>query len=443
MNREYPKLLIADKHYKVYDLPLEATGMKGGEFFALRRGDLIKLPEDSEMFVLPSRSPVGYDSRARRFLKIEKDPFAKKEEPCYAVAAFLAPGYTTTCSASYAEIGSPRVLPLFSYAAVAFYKGGFYAAGVRVDSEKRQRLRGMDPALIRSNVKLFRKIFPKNRLVKHLEGCALVYGCPAAKNFFLKRYECPLPTSPGCNAFCMGCISYQPDKSCEITQPRIKFVPSAEEVAEVALFHIGKVKDPVVSFGQGCEGEPLMVSDVLEKAIRIIRRSTQKGVINLNTNASKPHAIGRLFDAGLDSIRVSMNSLQERFYNMYYKPRGYSFKDVMGSIKIAKRKKRFVSINYLVMPGFTDSKDEVRDLVKFLRKNSADMIQWRNLNYDPLVYFRKMKARVEKKDMMGIDVLIRKVRSEFPGVMHGYFNPSRRRMRRFKEKVVRPQFQER
>ena len=36
----------------------------------------------------------------------------------------------------------------------------------------------------------------RNRLFRHLETCALTYGCPAAKNLFLCRYEAPLPTSP-------------------------------------------------------------------------------------------------------------------------------------------------------------------------------------------------------------------------------------------------------
>ena len=68
----------------------------------------------------------------------------------------------------------------------------------------------MDMSIVRKRVKAFRKIFPDNRLVRHLESCALVYGCPAGKNFFLSRYEAPLPTSPTCNSRCIGCISLQP-----------------------------------------------------------------------------------------------------------------------------------------------------------------------------------------------------------------------------------------
>ena len=98
-----------------------------------------------------------------------------------------------------------------------------------------------------------------------------------------------------------------------------------------------------------------MAGEAIEEAIKIIRQKTEKGVINLNTNASKPEVVKRLFKAGLNSIRVSINSAQEKYYSRYYKPQGYKFNDVLKSIKIAKGAGGFVSLNYLVIPGFTDS----------------------------------------------------------------------------------------
>ena len=88
----------------------------------------------------------------------------------------------------------------------------------------------------------------------------------------------------------------------------------------------------MVSFGQGCEGEPLMQAPVIEEAVRAMRRATGRGTINLNTNASRPATVARLFDAGLDSMRVSINSLREACYDAYFRPRGYTFADVMLSI---------------------------------------------------------------------------------------------------------------
>jgi len=76
-----------------------------------------------------------------------------------------------------------------------------------------------------------------------------------------------------------------------------------------------------VSFGQGCEGEPLINGDLLCRAVRLVREKTIRGTINLNTNASRPQAVEKLVDAGLDSIRVSVNSFREVLYNAYYRPR--------------------------------------------------------------------------------------------------------------------------
>jgi MoaA/NifB/PqqE/SkfB family radical SAM enzyme len=227
----------------------------------------------------------------------------------------------------------------------------------------------------------------------------------------------------------------QKDGSCPVTQPRIKFTPSPEEIAEVALLHIGEVKDPVVSFGQGCEGEPLMAGDTLVKAVRLIRKRTGKGVINLNTNASRPEYISRLFDEGLDSIRVSMNSFRSRYYMAYYRPRGYDLSDVLSSIRNAKKRKGFVSVNYLVMPGFTDAPEEYDGLCSFIEGMEVDMVQWRNLNYDPRRYFSRIKAPFGEAGAMGIGNVIRGAHERFPGLMKGYFNPSLARMRRAGKKI--------
>lgn len=408
--------------------------MKAGRFFRFSKGDLKKLPPCSQLFMLPDRMPVAIDPQSGEFVHLEENPLVEGER-CFPVATFLAPGYTGAFSTAFVEGKTKGLLPLFAYTAVVFYKGEFYAPNVLVDSELRQDPRYMDLTLMRKNINVFKKMFPKNRLIVHLENCACVNGCPAAKNFFLKRYEAPLPASPSCNCQCLGCISYQPGKKIPATQSRIRFIPTPGEIAEVALFHMKDVRDPVVSFGQGCEGEPLMVADTIEKAICLIRAETRKGIINLNTNASKPQAVARLFDAGLDSVRVSLNSVQEEFYDRYYNPCGYTFKDVVKSIQTAKKRGGFVSLNYLVMPGFTDSRKEHNAFKKFVFRHKIDMIQWRNLNFDPQAYFKMLKHDNSSDNLIGINAVIRSLHKEFPSVMKGYFNPSRGRMRRYYRKL--------
>ena len=264
---------------------------------------------------------------------------------------------------------------------------------------------------------------PDNRLRQHLEKCALTYGCPAAKNFFLGRYEAPLPTSRHCNASCLGCISLQDNDDMVHCQDRIGFIPSPEEISEVALTHIARVKHAVVSFGQGCEGDPLLAAHALEPAIRMIRSETGRGTINMNTNGSKPDVLARLFDAGLDSIRVSLNRVREPFYNAYFRPRGYEFSDVVRSLDIARDRRKFSSINYLNCPGFTDTPEEIEAVKSFIRKHRINHVQWRNLNFDPLRYWKAMDAVSPHGRPLGMGNMLRQVRDSSPDLTYGYFNP--------------------
>lgn len=409
-----PHLLFADTKGSILVHPqLKACGMKAGNFFRLGPEDLIRLPPESRFFLLPQRKAVGFDPAS--------GGFSSADAP--AVAAFLPPGYTTTYNSAYKETSRPKALPLFSYAAAAFYKGSFHAAGVRVDKDIRHDGRFIDLALVRKNAKKLKKALAGNRLIPHLERCALVYGCPNAQNLFLNRFEAPLPTSPSCNAECAGCISYQKVSGCPAAQPRILFVPAPEEVAETALFHINNTRDPIVSFGQGCEGEPLLQGELIERSICMIRQVTSRGLVNMNTNGSRPGILRRLLDVGLGSVRISMNSCRKVFYDRYYKPRGYAFKDVLESIRAAKKAGAFVSINYLTMPGFTDSTGEVKAFRALVREYGIDMVQWRNLNYDPMRYFETINARPGSNDMVGVKEEIALLRKEFPRLRMGYFNP--------------------
>jgi len=50
------------------------------------------------------------------------------------------------------------------------------------------------------------------------------------------------------------------------------------------------------------------------------------------------------------------------------------------------------------------------------------MIQWRNLNYDPLRYFKEMKISVDAREMLGVKEIISLLKKEFPDLRMGYFN---------------------
>ncbi|RUM40055.1 MAG: radical SAM protein, partial [Desulfocapsa sp.] len=262
-----------------------------------------------------------------------------------------------------------------------------------------------------------------NRLIQHLGKCCLTYGCPAARNYFLGRWEAPLPTSPTCNARCVGCISLQASGKCSATQDRIQFVPTAAELSEVATPHLQSAEKAIVSFGQGCEGEPLLQAETIERAIKAIRKKTDRGTINLNSNASLPNAVQRLAACGLNSLRVSMNSAQEKYHNSYYRPRGFDLRDVQQSIRVMKEADGFVSLNYFILPGVTDSVDEFNSLCALLHSCKPDRIQLRNLNMDPEWYLRSISFNSSVK-AMGMRSWLAKIKQTFPELQFGYYNPS-------------------
>jgi len=415
--------VVANQRGEIFDLAgYGAVGSDGTVKTPLTAAGTVNLPYGTELMYLPDRVPVLYNIRQQRLEVVAENPF-QPGEPIFPVAAFNSPGYVVSYTSAYEERPGAGFLPLFSYGAAGWWEGKFRSAAILVDSEPRQDLRRMPPDKIRSGVDRLRRSLPENRLRVHLENCALTYGCPAGKNFFLGRYEAPLPTSTTCNARCLGCISLQPQTGIPSSQNRISFTPSPEEICQVALAHILKVRRAVVSFGQGCEGDPLMAADVIQGAIRMIRGKTQQGTINMNTNGSLPDKIGGLLDAGLDSLRVSINSLRETCYDAYFRPRGYGFQDVLATIDLALSRGAHVAINYLNCPGFTDTPEEYEALLTFLGSHPIDMVQWRNLNFDPDRYLQLMQQAAGHSRPMGMRRLLKKVRRAFPELTYGYFNP--------------------
>jgi pyruvate-formate lyase-activating enzyme len=418
-----PSLVFADLKGNIADFSgLNMAGMSGGQFFQPTPEDLIPLPEGSELFVLPGRFPIGCDPDTNEPLLLEESPFHQGEF-VQAVAAFMSPAHTAIFNSAYQTHAdnAPR-LPLFAYTAVGWHQGQFWATAFRSDPDKRQDTCQFDQAVITRKTKKKLKEFSDNRLVQHLGKCCLTYGCPAARNYFLDRWEAPLPTSPICNARCVGCISLQPAGSCSASQDRIQFVPTAQEIAAVAIPHLQKAEHAIVSFGQGCEGEPLLQAHVIEEAIRLIRKKTSRGTINLNSNASLPQAVALLADAGLDSLRVSLNSAQEIFHTRYYRPVGFSLEHVKDSIRTMKNANRFVSLNYFIQPGVTDSPEEFTAFSELVETCRPDLIQLRNLNMDPEWYLQTLKFQPTQKPL-GMRTWLRKVHQKFPSLRLGYFNP--------------------
>ncbi|HNP53611.1 MAG TPA: radical SAM protein, partial [Ferruginibacter sp.] len=345
-------------------------------------------------------------------------------------AAFIPPAHTGFYLAAYETAPDAPTLPLFCYTAAGWHNNQFYVPATRIEQDIRQECAGYDTNKIEDGAHHLLSNYPHNRLVKHLmENCCLTYTCPAARNLALGRWECPVPMSPACNANCIGCISFQPEEETIVsTQDRLTFKPTTEEVVEFTVPHLETAPYPIISFGQGCEGEPLLMWETIRDSIIEIRKHTPKGSININTNGSKPDAVEALCKAGLNSIRVSTNSARESIYTAYYRPNNYTFSDIIESLKVVNRQGGWTSINYFVFPGMTDSIEEYEALRKLIRETGLNMIQWRNFNIDPDWYLGKINV-TETGECMGVKQLMELIREEFPDLKFGYFNPSMERIK--------------
>lgn len=366
-------LAYCDKAGRIYFDEEREPLADGGIVRSVERDELIAAPPGTVPMVLPGRHPLLHDGAAKRR---------------YALAAMLPAGYTRLLLPAYDREPDAPTLPLFGYTFACVVDDELHVAAMRTDESEDWEPRRFEPGELEALLDRRIATDSNNRVLRQVALCSREYGCFTAQNVFLERGEAALPVSPKCNARCVGCISEQePEAGLPSPQARIAFETSADELARVAVHHLERVDDGIVSFGQGCEGEPLLRSITIARAIERIRASRSNGTVNLNTNGSMPSALQRCIDAGLQAVRISLNSFRPEVYAAYYRPSGYDLDDVFESIRTASRAGLRLSLNLLTHPGVTDEEEEVRAMEALLREVRVSMIQTRTLNIDPEWYF--------------------------------------------------------
>jgi molybdenum cofactor biosynthesis enzyme MoaA len=416
-----PRLVFADPNGHILDHPsLGMAGRSGADVVEVSPDDLIRIPEGSKVFSMPGSQPLAWDGRRREFRPIARARIAGRSIACTTVAVFLPPGYTRTLLPAASYLAPQPPLPLWPYTAVGWDGEALVAATIRTDPMDHSAARHYDDRELLPLIDARLRQAPTNPILRQLVRCATEYHCLAAKNLFLGRWEAPLPVANGCNSACVGCISWQPSTASPASHERIRYTPSAADIVEVALPFLTSVPEAIASFGQGCEGEPLLQADVIAAAIRQIRAATDRGTLNCNTNGSLPQRVEQIARAGLDSIRISLNSVLGPAYTAYYQPRYYRWEEVRESIRRARTLGVYTTINYLVFPGVTDREEELEGLLDLIRESGLDMIQMRNLSIDPELYLKTVPPARGK--CVGIRAVLQAIRREFPQVEVGYFN---------------------
>ncbi|AJE51519.1 MULTISPECIES: radical SAM protein [Paenibacillus] len=405
-------LVYADEKGNVYDhASLYGLARSADMIVEIMEDELIPLPEGATLVSLPSTRPVGMNPETGEMVSLPGD--------VQAVGALLPQGFTRLCLPGYVKTDKDYKLPLFGYSAVVWKDGAFYVTAEQSDSPSKWNPENCDRNQVKLGVQRMTEQYPENRLYQHLSNCALGYECLTSSNTFLNRWEGGVPVSYSCNAGCFGCISEQPDDSGFVSpQTRMNFRPRVEEIVEVMLEHL-KTPESIISFGQGCEGEPSTQAKLIIDAIKEVRSVTDMGYININTNAGLNDHIRGIVDAGLDLMRVSTISALDDHYNAYYKPRGYTLANVEKSLRYASEQGVYTSINYLIFPGVTDREEEIEAMIEFAKRTKLKLIQMRNLNIDPESYLELIPPA--QGEILGMKQMLEIYREELPDVVIGSY----------------------
>jgi pyruvate-formate lyase-activating enzyme len=368
-----PGLAYCDQAGRIYYDPAHTPLADGGVIREAHLDELIPAPPGTVQMILPGRRTLTTRGALR-----EK----------YALAVMLPAGYTRLLVPAYERERDAPALPLFGYTFACVIDDELHVGAMKTDESEDWQPRAFAEGELEAILDARMRTDPGNQVLAQVALCSREYGCFTAQNVFLERGEAALPVSPKCNARCIGCISEQePNAGLPSPQVRIEYDTTADELARIAIHHLELVPDGIVSFGQGCEGEPLLRSIAIAGAIERIRTARSNGTVNLNTNGSMPSALARCIDAGLQAVRVSLNSFRPHVYAAYYRPIGYSLGEVFASIRMAVQRGLRVSLNLLTHPGVTDDEDEVAAMTAFLSETPVAMIQTRTLNIDPEWYF--------------------------------------------------------
>jgi len=424
------RLLFADDRGRVYDHPDLLAAVRSGDEVVAPPERALPLPAGATLTMLPGRRPVGIDPATGERVVLREVRVGRRTLVPHAVGATLPPGYTRTflpaaARPPLATVSEAPILPQWAYTAAALGARGPVAFALHTDRRSHWSPRAHSTPDLPRRVDATLAETP-NPIYRQLARCALEWRCFTAQNTFYLRDEGAIPSSSACNAACIGCLSDQEEGMPPSSHERIARPPTAEEMAEVAVRHLERATGRVmVSFGQGCEGEPLTRWKEIERAIRLVRARTRRGSLHANTNGSLPAALARLVDAGLDSVRISTNSASPDLYAAYYRPSGYGLADVVRSLGVAKRKGAYVALNLLTFPGVTDREGEVAALCRLVAEAGVDQVQTRPLAIDPDVYMAVARGRGAGGRAIGIRALVAALKAARPGLAVGNFSRAR------------------
>ncbi|MSQ37893.1 MAG: radical SAM protein [Chloroflexi bacterium] len=230
----------------------------------------------------------------------------------WALGAVLPPGHLRTLYPAYRPTDDP--LSGEPCAAIGADENGALAVAAIITDPTALQSTATEPVAVLSlKVAEALREHSGNRLIRQLARCARESGCADARAIFLGAGTGALPFAAVAARQAASLTPATTDlvlrRGIERAAPAepAAFRPTAAEIAEVAIRHL-ELGGTMVSFGRACDGEPLAAVRLVEDAIALIRESTKRGTIHLETDGTRPQALRRALDAGLDAVTVRLEA---------------------------------------------------------------------------------------------------------------------------------------
>jgi pyruvate formate lyase activating enzyme len=174
----------------------------------------------------------------------------------------------------------------------------------------------------------------------------------------------------GCDLHCSYCQNWVTSQALRDDQAiaRPSFV-TAERVVEMAV----RYKTPVMV---STYNEPLITADW---AVEIFKLARQEGIVcGFISNGNATPEVLEFIRPYVDLYKVDLKSFRDKSYREL----GGVLENVLGTIRLLRRMDFWVEVVTLVVPGFNDTDEELRDMADFLADVSVD-IPWHVTAFHP------------------------------------------------------------
>jgi pyruvate formate lyase activating enzyme len=161
----------------------------------------------------------------------------------------------------------------------------------------------------------------------------------------------------GCNMFCLGCQNFDITKV-DATKETIKLKHhSPEEIIKIAL-------EKNVKFIAYTYNEPTIFFEYLIDVAKLARKKGIKNVL-VSNGYINPEPLKELCKY-IDATNIDIKGITENFYKEYTKT---NIKPVLETIKTLHKKKIWLELTNLIIPGMNDKTEDIKELCEWIKTN--------------------------------------------------------------------------